>query len=548
MSLNPTDNNIKNSNDYLVKGILDFKEYYIKQFNITYDDCIKLFVYCDVCRQKELMDMRVFHFALNNKMISLCLSGYSDTTIESLWLSPITFRQNGVLIFDNNSRLVPEVSESEMLISMLDSEPEQKYFIVNQSLIENALSYNDAISKYMVTFEITAKYFSEVKKYNVAFFSKDAVWLNKVREAYGEKYFNDVDVDVSYKVIERIEKKYSTLSEASNEFFKKKKQLLEYLNSLANRPYVTEGLEMANTRALAIFDELYLKTEYDTLPERKLMFKKMEKPTAGSIVYTQKGSSFLLSKLSKLCDKLGIKYWLYNGSLLGAYRHGSFIPWDDDIDVGIIREDIEKLREALKDDPYFSIEIFYNIEEADRIYKFVFKNTDLPNYVDIFPFDYCDDENGDTWDKLKVFHREMVDAFRKKSRELGVCYRSTFNIPKEHLDIFNEMFDYHTKKIEKELGITSKPSKNIIYGFDTCYIVWWPQVYPVEEVFPLSTIDFDGHTYSAFGNAEDVLIKNYKKPYTLPKDIISHRHTARVYESQIQKLEQLMDKLKDYEF
>jgi lipopolysaccharide cholinephosphotransferase len=78
----------------------------------------------------------------------------------------------------------------------------------------------------------------------------------------------------------------------------------------------------------------------------------------------QKVQLEILLEFDRICRKHGLKYLLFAGTLLGAVRHKGFIPWDDDIDVCMLRGDYERFLTVCKDE--LSAELFLQTTDTDR--------------------------------------------------------------------------------------------------------------------------------------------------------------------------------------
>lgn len=104
----------------------------------------------------------------------------------------------------------------------------------------------------------------------------------------------------------------------------------------------------------------------------------------------------ILDVVANFCQKNNIKYWIDSGTLLGAIRHSGYIPWDDDIDVGMLREDFDKFLKLFNTEN--SQYKAYSIENKDDFYYTYCKVLDTNTIL------YEPDKNGN---KLSV----NIDVF-----------------------------------------------------------------------------------------------------------------------------------------
>lgn len=232
----------------------------------------------------------------------------------------------------------------------------------------------------------------------------------------------------------------------------------------------------------------------------------------------QKADFLLLDKISEICDKLGIGYFICGGSMLGYMRHGGFIPWDDDIDIGMLRADYDRfIREA---EPLLDERFFLQTRQKDPHIPYLFSKLRLNNteYIteynerrafhkgiclDIFPFDYIPNESKarESFKKeviglSKVHNRivnnqkpEPIDPYSPRNiRELyykgyGILKRTFFKCQslKRSQKAYIKKATYYNNKAE-ELELTTVASFVPSYTY-----------IKIDDLLPYQDVLFEGH-------------------------------------------------------
>ncbi len=215
----------------------------------------------------------------------------------------------------------------------------------------------------------------------------------------------------------------------------------------------------------------------------------------------------LFKRIIKLCNENHLTYWLEGGTLLGAVRHKGFIPWDDDLDICMPREDYEKmltiLKKEFKNDPEY-----YVRERAVKLnyYQIRIRNHNRNVGLDIFPVDeyFKSDLTPEEIKEITAVRKKAVKAFNKKWKEHRMNSKEVAKSKADLLKFRDEIIMKNNKPAQE------RPA--LFYGIDFPYNnAKSNTVMNYETVYPLKTMQFedltcfvpnDEHTYlkNLYGN------------------------------------------------
>lgn len=244
----------------------------------------------------------------------------------------------------------------------------------------------------------------------------------------------------------------------------------------------------------------------------------------------------IMQYIHDVCQKIDVKYFLSYGSLIGAVRHKGFIPWDDDMDICMLRDDYEKLQDYLIEHPDERYEVMSYKNNLNYVYPFmkvqdnhtylveedVRIDPDMGIYVDIFPVDGYEDD--------RVFKDKMTKIIKK--RQLS-CY--TFKGITNTKSLVNSLIRYisivvfyftNTNKYVAQIDALAKSRKVEDYEL-VDYVIYKDMNKPVwkrEWLKDVETGNFEGKEFMIPKHYHEILTSDYGDYMQLPpvEQRISH--------------------------
>ena len=259
----------------------------------------------------------------------------------------------------------------------------------------------------------------------------------------------------------------------------------------------------------------------------------------------------LLNFVDKLARDNDIPYWIDGGTLLGAVRHGGFIPWDNDIDVNLLVKDYNKLlpilrKECSQHSDYFLYRDLHIPYWAKYLADVSMLEEGIqPIRIDIIPIYHIN--SGKQY--LEDFNKEVDIGRWFIQGSLKYPYRADLRLPKK-IEC-NRIGDYKAKqahfnnihdKYSKAFGPMEEDSL-LTYSFHDALVSKSRDLYTYNQIFPLTEIKFEGRHYPAPKNVDSYLKLLYGENYIEPpklKDRKSKQLTVTKNKYSKEKIEKII--------
>lgn len=247
----------------------------------------------------------------------------------------------------------------------------------------------------------------------------------------------------------------------------------------------------------------------------------------------------LIGEVKRICRKCGIHFNMVGGTMLGAIRHKGYIPWDDDADIGFLRTEYEKFREAcrteLDPDKYYMQDLrdtegyrwgYGKLRRKGT--EFIRLGQEFMPYeqgisIDLMPFDNVPDR----WLARRIhfficfLYRKIfwsaVGCKEEKTFFLRTVYQMMQKIPMSLvIKSYQKFVDRGQRKKTKLVRILTFPTPKGVYGYDR---KWYTELtgYPFDYMVLPGAKDYDGYLKVKYGNYMELPRPERRKTHPISK-------------------------------
>ncbi len=250
----------------------------------------------------------------------------------------------------------------------------------------------------------------------------------------------------------------------------------------------------------------------------------------------------IMDEIHRVCEKNNIRYALMAGSALGIVNYQGFIPWDDDIDVCILREDWEKFIDALNKDlnDKFYFQCFENDTKFNVINGPTMKVRKKGTYIEEVNFllkNRCKTGNGIFVDVI-IYDNISENKFKDELNRSVIKILMPFYVLIDNLHIPHKGFSKFIRWYSEKYARRNENSKLISQPISVPWEKFLKEpVFLKEDVLPFKKYKFEGREFYSYNNIEKILKQWYgpnclkkwngeKWEETLPVEKRKPKHTA----------------------
>lgn len=308
-----------------------------------------------------------------------------------------------------------------------------------------------------------------------------------------------------------------------------------------------QTIDSMDIRTMAYLRQLYFSGQPDRHEAAVELFASIPAADGPHRVF-QLALAKLMHVLDGICRKNGIRYWLCWGALLAGRTRGSSIPWDDDIDICMLREDLDRLRGALTDSERYQVSVVYDRYVLCRQYRFSLRDAANPCFIDLCVFDWAPSTDPAHDRDLKTARYRLMDDLNRHMDEFPLWNRYPYLFAKgdddvaqasdpkfaeqdldanmEEIERIDAIFDRHREEALQRRLLTNRPdSPAVAYGLENIMDVpSRTMLFSTDRVFPTAPLPFEGYTLQAPHDCDYVLDQCHPGWPHLPSNMFGHRH------------------------